>query len=842
MELQRLSHEVSVPGSHETLVVNFRCREDSVFLSGRRMKVYAADSVAGVASRHDDAQWRHMVNEVVPSRRKLFEQHCDEDDAPSAPVASSRLEVAREGRVARGSFQVEVGVSRPWWVRIKVVKCLGATRGWKEEKVCECLVPVPYDEQVEFFPKEAGLIGYLKVSRVVRIVKGCSIFDMFNTNITNALQVRMHKGADVVQIERFLNDVTQDLGLFASQVVTKDVVKSAQSKDVAERLTELVLETDDAAKTGEVARWPAWKQELALGLPVVSRHVFEDMPGVLELRRPTEALGGRAPIELAIERHEWALVRAYLNRGARLPDADRLLGNLLVDCGDHGVQCSDEEVRLVGQLMKSLAQDHHLARRGSLLQKCLQADEASVPVCGGPPKGFVHRWAEAYWRDLGSQWDNGAEPPVLRGPEDAAECGICFAPLHTSSPTIFMDASDRRVCGHYLCHSCAVSQKSAQDYTLRGEVRCPTCPFCRANFAYAKRVPDPVADPRGFFCSVQLHAGSQSLTQRDVVEALRCFLPLSESWLADLVNKLWHQWDKSLSGHISETDFFSEDGLWQWLVQHFVEYRVRQQKGPPPSVIEDAKAWFRYFDYDNDGRLSKPEILRALVYAMGRSSREAVDWAWDAAGFPEQGITFSELERLWFFLQMKGITLERTAVLESSSRTRKTSSTHGTVSTTATRPSLRSLCTNSSAKTSQWSMDNNSDGNGRWMLPVSSHTNPSLCDSEPSNSSDKTYNDNDEEDEGPEEFSPTNGSPMSKTLSKARRNLLEPEPLQPWQRYYQLPSNARPGQPLEIQTPYGCATIKVPAQARPGQYIVMDSCDMVKEWRQSGGTLFSRRA
>lgn len=98
-----------------------------------------------------------------------------------------------------------------------------------------------------------------------------------------------------------------------------------------------------------------------------------------------------------------------------------------------------------------------------------------------------------------------------------------------------------------------------------------------------------------------------------------------------------------------------------WLSDHLLEMKVEHARGVPPR-LEDAEAWFRFFDYDGKGRLSKPGLLRGVAKAYDVAAlasprtpkrrargvgmqklRDLVEAVWDDAKW-EHGIPLCDFE------------------------------------------------------------------------------------------------------------------------------------------------------------------------------------------------------
>jgi len=211
----------------------------------------------------------------------------------------------------------------------------------------------------------------------------------------------------------------------------------------------------------------------------------------------------------------------------------------------------------------------------------------------------------------------------------------------------------------------------------------PVCPLCRAPFTSAVRLTDPTVDPRSFFrlaCvplerlrggeydkGVTVDASQLVLTEKVALGALCALLPVNAVAFAPrLGSELWPAWcAESAQGEeagkpsniLVEADFLRPGGMLAWLSNHLLELKVDSQRGNPPRLQDDPGAWFRYFDYDGRGWLTKPELLRGVAKANNvavlaspktparrargvgaRRLRELIDAVWDEsrwhAGLP----------------------------------------------------------------------------------------------------------------------------------------------------------------------------------------------------------------
>ena len=107
--------------------------------------------------------------------------------------------------------------------------------------------------------------------------------------------------------------------------------------------------------------------------------------------------------------------------------------------------------------------------------------------------------------------------------------------------------------------------------------------------------------------------GNGSLTQREVAGALKASIPDLDTDTFDReLPQLWQRWDKNGDGTISYHELFAADGL----LAYARSRRGGSRDGEPPP-LSDGDAWFRFWDYDGSGDLTKNELRRALSKTFG---------------------------------------------------------------------------------------------------------------------------------------------------------------------------------------------------------------------------------
>jgi len=252
-----------------------------------------------------------------------------------------------------------------------------------------------------------------------------------------------------------------------------------------------------------------------------------------------------------------------------------------------------------------------------------------------------------------------------------------------------------RTCPHFFCMPCAERVEDEATgkrlaWKRRQDVRIPeppaaACPLCRAPFASAVELPDPTVDPKKFFrracvprefndknvghSSVNPEQSDLRLTEKAGLDALCASLPVNPALLGPLLTKeLWPSWCAGAPipesiGCLAEADFLQLDGMLVWLSSHLIELKVDGQRGTPPSLQHYPAEWFKHFDYDAKGVLTKPQLLRGIAKAYnvamlaGQSTparkarscgiqclRELVDVLWNHESWAN-GVTLEDFQR-----------------------------------------------------------------------------------------------------------------------------------------------------------------------------------------------------
>lgn len=198
-----------------------------------------------------------------------------------------------------------------------------------------------------------------------------------------------------------------------------------------------------------------------------------------------------------------------------------------------------------------------------------------------------------------------ADPCVLAARRGGAECPICLEPLCRSTPTAFV--ADRAICLHFLCINCArgyASSTNSQGDALR-------CPECRRHAVDMQPLPSMCQDP--LTCFEFLSGEENYLARPMLLRTLSALLPLDSEALEA-------QGD-ALDPEVSAEDFISNP-LFVWVWRHLQEHQRCMQRLRSAPNLEDRRAWFKYWNFSNTGRLTRSEVLRAILRSFRVTSLE----------------------------------------------------------------------------------------------------------------------------------------------------------------------------------------------------------------------------
>jgi Ca2+-binding EF-hand superfamily protein len=189
-------------------------------------------------------------------------------------------------------------------------------------------------------------------------------------------------------------------------------------------------------------------------------------------------------------------------------------------------------------------------------------------------------------------------------------------------------ANGTSACRHYFHASCL---DNLQDRS---------CPICRTKFSIVKVFPNPIESPEEWFNFIDAD-NSGELSLQEVVDALQCQLKLDWRKISSDATILWSKWDVDNSGNISLEEFLDpETGVLTYLNQHYQNTNVIVE---PPSIIDQSREWFIYWDEDHSQSLDKSEVCRALIKTfrlMGKNTTSisrTIDCIWSIFDTDESG-------------------------------------------------------------------------------------------------------------------------------------------------------------------------------------------------------------
>eukprot|EP01063_Lacrimia_lanifica_P011132 TRINITY_DN17912_c0_g1_i1.p1 TRINITY_DN17912_c0_g1~~TRINITY_DN17912_c0_g1_i1.p1 ORF type:complete len:293 (+),score=69.47 TRINITY_DN17912_c0_g1_i1:42-920(+) len=183
-----------------------------------------------------------------------------------------------------------------------------------------------------------------------------------------------------------------------------------------------------------------------------------------------------------------------------------------------------------------------------------------------------------------------------------AECCICIMPLCDETVAVLVNESKRthlrqRSCPHYFHYDCMCQMPSFGQ----------RCPLCRTPYTHCEKMPDPQADPDIWFKYVDSDQ-SGYLSQNNVRDVILATLSLDQTVLEKLLEENWERWDRTKSGGITRKEL---PGLLNFVKESLGRTSPPAFKEVPD--ISDRKAWFDFWDEDQDGSLDRGEVARGMV-------------------------------------------------------------------------------------------------------------------------------------------------------------------------------------------------------------------------------------
>jgi len=122
-------------------------------------------------------------------------------------------------------------------------------------------------------------------------------------------------------------------------------------------------------------------------------------------------------------------------------------------------------------------------------------------------------------------------------------------------------------------------------------------------------------DPDGWFSIVDINRDGL-LSRDEVREVLRAQVDVDPVLIDEILPALFRQADSDQDGLITREELMRpESGLLAYVRDNMPRRPVAPP--PPPDLSRDKAGWFRFFDADGTGTLSKDEVLRALTQTLG---------------------------------------------------------------------------------------------------------------------------------------------------------------------------------------------------------------------------------
>jgi hypothetical protein len=130
------------------------------------------------------------------------------------------------------------------------------------------------------------------------------------------------------------------------------------------------------------------------------------------------------------------------------------------------------------------------------------------------------------------------------------ECSICFEALCSNQCAVLCCARGRRVCGHLLHSECAALLPAK------------TCPLCRAEYSYARDLPDLRTDPHAWFSASDV-LGDGRLSLSEAMNVLLSQFPLDVSIFEKEMERRWPGFDPDGDGYVTKQEFFEPTSVWR---------------------------------------------------------------------------------------------------------------------------------------------------------------------------------------------------------------------------------------------------------------------------------------
>jgi Ca2+-binding EF-hand superfamily protein len=111
------------------------------------------------------------------------------------------------------------------------------------------------------------------------------------------------------------------------------------------------------------------------------------------------------------------------------------------------------------------------------------------------------------------------------------------------------------------------------------------------------------------------------LSPREVLEVVKAQFPVDADRFERELPGLWKRWDKDGSGCVDKQEFMS--GLLAFVRSNYERSSSQNHSNTVPDIRNDRLGWFRHFDEDASGELSREEVARGLIKCFHLSASGA---------------------------------------------------------------------------------------------------------------------------------------------------------------------------------------------------------------------------
>jgi len=188
------------------------------------------------------------------------------------------------------------------------------------------------------------------------------------------------------------------------------------------------------------------------------------------------------------------------------------------------------------------------------------------------------------------------------------ECNICFDALATV-PVVILTKDSKRVCKHFF-HKACIEYLEEEDIH-----KCPVS-VCRLEFNGKSLLPNIVQNPEEWYKFVDFDKCG-TLCYEHIMEVLQASLDIDHTRLAAELPEAFQNWDTDRDGSLSYDEMMAEHGLVSY-ARKFLPKPLDYSK--IPDIRREKRKWFLFWDEDKNGRLSKEEVIRALLKTLRRDS------------------------------------------------------------------------------------------------------------------------------------------------------------------------------------------------------------------------------